>query len=471
MVGAPLKHIVFLAGPSGSHLGAAMIFNARLINKFPNAYISLYTIASCVVQAEKYLGMHSESVRERLRIVVSDVQPATPLPTDAILAIEKGFNEWILKQIDTTPFDTGKHTVAPPSCIIEDFIHGGIGLMEQERHKLTVVPWWPGAAGAMLAQLGNEENGNGSRLSDRMWEAMSRQKAGDEKPFEELYKAELSDRVIHVPGLPPFYEHETVTQFLPQEPIVIEACTSAFSRPLKPFCIGPALDLPPAPAAKPDSTDEFLDKAYAELGPRSVIYMAFGGFFFPLLESAHHLEIIIDQIVAQGFRLVFSLSSPFAHLDQSIKDKITKGGNVILPSWANQLKVLEHPATHYFISHGGWNSTAEAILRGVPIIFWPFALDQTTNAAHVAKNLDCGFELIQVRTGPAKSKAYPDILITGSDEAVREEINNVLEMSKGAKGLQQRLNMKALGQIMRKSIQKGGSGDRALEELGHAIGF
>ncbi|KAG8703364.1 hypothetical protein FRC08_002916 [Ceratobasidium sp. 394] len=52
---------------------------------------------------------------------------------------------------------------------------------------------------------------------------------------------------------------------------------------------------------------------------------------------------------------------------------MTKDGNVIFPAFTNQLKVLEHPAIHYFLSHGGWNSTTEAIVRDVPMIFWPIA--------------------------------------------------------------------------------------------------
>ncbi|KAG9078629.1 hypothetical protein FS749_009323 [Ceratobasidium sp. UAMH 11750] len=89
----------------------------------------------------------------------------------------------------------------------------------------------------------------------------------------------------------------------------------------------------------------------------------------------------------------------------------------------------------------------------------------------VAAQLDCGFELVQIRTGTARTKAYPNTPIVGSDEAVREEMKHVLEMSKGARGGQQRINVKALGTIMRKSIGKGGSGDAGLGEFGRVIGL
>ncbi|KAG8699544.1 hypothetical protein FRC08_005226 [Ceratobasidium sp. 394] len=130
-------------------------------------------------------------------------------------------------------------------------------------------------------------------------------------------------------------------------------------------------------------------------------------------------EIVIEEIVAHGFRLVFALSSPQAQLGDEFKEKMTKGGNVIFPAFTNQLKVLEHSAIHYFLSHGGWNSTTEAIVRDVPMIFWPVAGDQPTNAMQVAAQLDCGFELVQIRTSTARTKAYPDTPIVGSDKAIR----------------------------------------------------
>jgi hypothetical protein len=92
----------------------------------------------------------------------------------------------------------------------------------------------------------------------------------------------------------------------------------------------------------------------------------------------------------------------------------------------------------------------------------------------IAAQHDCGFELIQIRTGAARTVAYGrdgDISIVGSEEAVRGEIQKVLRLTKGARGVQQRLNVKALGKVMRESVGKGGSGDVALERLGKVIGL
>ncbi|KAF8605579.1 UDP-Glycosyltransferase/glycogen phosphorylase, partial [Ceratobasidium sp. AG-I] len=262
-------------------------------------------------------------------------------------------------------------------------------------------------------------------------------------------------------------------------------CSEAFTKPITPFFIGPTVD-PPTPksvdsasttATSRSTVLDFLDRAYTECGPHSVIYVAFGTAFFPLPESIGHLTIILDEILAKGFRLIFALSSAAAKtngLSAEYLEKLVKGGQAIVPEWTNQTRVLEHPAIHYFISHGGWNSTIESVVRGVPMIFWPFGGDQPTNVLQIAAQQDCGFELIQVRTGPAKSTAYrpySDIVVSGTNEAVRSEIRKVLEMSKGGRGEQQRRNTKALGKVILKSLEKGGSADVNLERFGELLGL
>lgn len=100
--------------------------------------------------------------------------------------------------------------------------------------------------------------------------------------------------------------------------------------------------------------------------------------------------------------------------------------------------------------------------------------DQPTNVLQIASQLDCGFELLQIRTGPARSTAYQhdsDIVISGTDEAVRSEIRKVLDMTKGGRGDQQRRNTKALGKVILKSLVKGGSADVDLGRFGELLGL
>ncbi|KAG8735739.1 hypothetical protein FRC10_010222 [Ceratobasidium sp. 414] len=385
--------------------------------------------------------------------------------------------------------------------------------MNKQHHGLPVAAWWVSTVASFLGHYGNAENGGGWRVARAVRAVLDNQEPGMVKSLEEILAEEtIADRVVQVPGLPPHYEHEQIPQSLPKilpfilhmykrwasvqeqvsivlfasfyelEPAAAEASANGPTNPLTPFCVGLAADLPSFvhPNLDINTSDpvlSFMNRAYTDLGAHSVIYVAFGSHFFPTNQSVSHLKILIEEIGAHGFRLVFSVKAEHAKatgLDDEYLETITKSGNAVFPEWTQQLQVLEHPALHYFVSHGGWNSTTEAIVRDVPMIFWPMAGDQPANAMQIARQHDCGFKLMQVRTGLARSVAYDpngDVPIIGSDQGVREEVQRILKMTKGERGVQQRLNIQALGKLARGSIETGGSADVALEKLGKAIGL
>ena len=96
------------------------------------------------------------------------------------------------------------------------------------------------------------------------------------------------------------------------------------------------------------------------------------------------------------------------------------------------------------------------------------------NTMQLATVHNCGFELLQVRTGPAKSTAYQngkDVEIVDTDDAVREEMKQIIELSKGPRGEHQRMNARLLGKVITDSLAPGGSGDLGLEKLGKVLGL
>jgi hypothetical protein len=96
----------------------------------------------------------------------------------------------------------------------------------------------------------------------------------------------------------------------------------------------------------------FLDCAYTDLGAHSVVYVAFGTAFFPMPQSIGHLTLILEEIIAHEYRVIFALSSAAAKstgLNIQFIEKVTATGQVIFPDWTTQADVLEHPVSVGFL--------------------------------------------------------------------------------------------------------------------------
>ncbi|KZT56239.1 glycosyltransferase family 1 protein, partial [Calocera cornea HHB12733] len=150
----------------------------------------------------------------------------------------------------------------------------------------------------------------------------------------------------------------------------------------------------------------------------------------------------------------------------------TSGRGLILP-WAPQVAVLMHPATGWMLSHCGAGGIYEALSQGVPLICWPHVADQQPNASFIVDVVGAGFELLQVRTGPAATRAYrggPDgTKIVGTDEAVKEEIQTVINACRGGEGAGKREAAKRAQKAIQAYMVPGGPAFDELEGLRHFI--
>ncbi|CEL58916.1 UDP-glycosyltransferase 74C1 OS=Arabidopsis thaliana GN=UGT74C1 PE=2 SV=1 [Rhizoctonia solani AG-1 IB] len=506
MSNLPLKHVIFVPAPSWGHLRPALSTALRMAEKFQDLFISLYVYDSEIPKATKYFNAQSSEHSVRVRIVSASGSEAPPVsivnPIQIIKYLEDSFGSWIARELkEPTAAPIQGRPIEKPSWIIEDYFNGGVSVACKDVHGLPIAAWWTTTAASLIGHVGNKDNGHGGRIFEYLSQHpdFSFEKAGD------MFLEGLSDRLISIPGIPVHHEWELFPQYVPflppfatymfgrwsnmlkhidtvaccttfeMEPISGAALGNGLDKPLTTFFIGPAVDL--VSLEKPDPSSpitQFLDNAHTEKGAHSVIYIAFGSAFFPPPTSLSHLTAAIDEIPKAGLKFVFALSSPSAKLDQSWMDAHVQAGNGIFPEWTNQTAVLEHPAIHYFLSHGGWNSAAEALVRGVPMIFWPIAGDQPQNALQIATIHDCGFELLQIRTGPAKSTAYQngaELKIIGTDDAVREEMKHLLKLSRGPRGEHQRKNIKLLAKVITNSLALGGSGDLDLERFGKVVGL
>lgn len=83
---------------------------------------------------------------------------------------------------------------------------------------------------------------------------------------------------------------------------------------------------------------------------------------------------------------------PQGYFPYGLDSRVGERG-LIIRGWAPQLLILSHPSTGGFLSHCGWNSTVEALGRGVPFLAWPIRGDQYHNAKLVVQHLKVGYRV------------------------------------------------------------------------------
>lgn len=66
--------------------------------------------------------------------------------------------------------------------------------------------------------------------------------------------------------------------------------------------------------------------------------------------------------------------------------------NVKVVKWVDQVSLLGHPNIKAFVSHGGYQSTLEAVYQAIPMVVFPHVFDQERNADQIATN-DMGLKL------------------------------------------------------------------------------
>ncbi|WJZ82975.1 hypothetical protein VitviT2T_002693 [Vitis vinifera] len=177
---------------------------------------------------------------------------------------------------------------------------------------------------------------------------------------------------------------------------------------------------------------------------RSVLYVSFGSEVTPTTEEFHELARALEDS-NPPFIWAIKNSSELAFLDE-LEKRVGKRG-LIIRGWAPQLLILSHKSTGGFISHCGWNSTAEAVGLGVPILAWPIRGDQHYNAKLVVKQLKVG------------------AMAVASERAGKEDIVKGIERVMGDEELRKRAGM------LRRRFESGfpGSCEAAFEAVGKFI--
>ncbi|GLT91290.1 hypothetical protein SLE2022_091850 [Rubroshorea leprosula] len=135
----------------------------------------------------------------------------------------------------------------------------------------------------------------------------------------------------------------------------------------------------------------------------SVLYVSFGSEVGPTMQEHPQLADALESserpfiwVIQPGSgregppRHFLGDQPDDGYFPHGLDQKVGKRG-LIIKGWAPQLLILSHPSTGGFLSHCGWNSTVEAIGRGIPFLAWPLRGDQYCNAKLVVQHLRVGY--------------------------------------------------------------------------------
>ncbi|MCD9643561.1 hypothetical protein HAX54_031144 [Datura stramonium] len=205
---------------------------------------------------------------------------------------------------------------------------------------------------------------------------------------------------------------------------------------------------------------KWLDKQ-----PRgSVLYISFGSggtlSHEQLIELATGLEMsgqrflwVIrcpnDRIPNATYFNVQDSTNPLDFLPNGFLER-TKGRGFVQPNWAPQVQVLSHGSISGFLTHCGWNSVLESMVRGIPLIAWPLYAEQRSNAVMLTEDL-------KVALRPK---------IRDDDIVGRWEITEMVKkLMKDEEGKKVHIRMRELKDATRKVLNEDGSSTKALDEL------
>ncbi|PAN13386.1 hypothetical protein PAHAL_2G333000 [Panicum hallii] len=182
--------------------------------------------------------------------------------------------------------------------------------------------------------------------------------------------------------------------------------------------------------------------------PRSVVYASFGS--LSDLDPSEMREVA-RGLLDTGRPFLWVVRASEAHKLPAGYEEEARGRGGLVVSWCPQLEVLAHRAVGCFLTHCGWNSTAEALVAGVPMVAVPQWTDQPMNARYVEAAWRVG-----VRVRPAAA----DGLVRRAEVA-----GGIEEVMAGERSGEYRRNAAAWMEKARAASREGGSSDRNIAEF------
>ncbi|GLB39043.1 putative UDP-glucoronosyl and UDP-glucosyl transferase [Lyophyllum shimeji] len=499
MTSSPMSHVLMVSIPAWGHLRPLCVLAARLVSERDNVLITFLTPPNMFQKSrseiDRQFGSGSPAIKRIRLLSISQFTDPKDLMAVFGLLVQAypGAYETLAqgKSITCSTTGTSFDPAPAPVVVILDFF-----LLESLKatralsgRSVPIISWITGSASSFIRFWGPESRGGMGDLPGKIDAEVARTNKSPVEVGEKLLK-HANGSVVKLPGLPPMYDYEFHPQKLafeiPMSMILIaahefladsdgimiasadayereslDAVRAWFGEMQKPvYVVGPLL--PAGYAAQSDVNEwnaniaDFLSNMLEKHGRRSVLFISFGTVFWPA--TPEYVEELIEALLEKNVPFILAHASPFARISAELSDKVKASGLGMLTPWSPQQFILNHPATGWFLTHGGHGGVTESLGSGIPLICWPFDADQPAAAAHVSQNLKAGFELIEVRTGLGLNPVYRlgGEVPKGNREAVGAEIRRVLDACRGPEGEELRRNAERLKGEFAAAWEEGG---------------
>ncbi|KAH9895030.1 UDP-Glycosyltransferase/glycogen phosphorylase [Cubamyces lactineus] len=499
---APDSHLVSFAFEAWGHTRPLIAFAARVVKMRP-VLVTLFTTDAFYGRIKTELSRSfepdEEAYRSRLRLVSiahGNTFAAEPLDSAFAVAWRKLLNGEDV--VCTKTGDCFPTALQPDALLVEFFSNGPIREVRAScGDKVKIYVWLPNMLAAFWRTCGPEDMGGlGNAHRKALEEARTTGKSYEEIAFRMIFGG--SGVVVRPAGMPPMYDYEYHPQrftllhemgsarftesfdTLELTDGIVSSTAETYEREMvratrkwcednskQAFVVGPlrvsgtnANAYEKELSAASTEVEAFLQNALVAYGEKSVLYISFGSFFWPV-EKPEMLWVFLDVVMELKIPFILSCASPLAMVPDAVKEKVKTYGKGLIATWNPQQFILGHPATGWFVTHGGQNSVLESIATGVPQIFWPFEGDQPLNAVNMTENFDAAYELIEVRTGDGTKPIFRNgRKPVGTIEAVKAEARDVLTKAFGEDGVKKRERLLRLQQEVLSEWDEGGASRR-----------
>ncbi|KAE8246257.1 hypothetical protein A4X13_0g5871 [Tilletia indica] len=536
------RHVVFFGGALWGHARSALHYSVTLCANSPNLVISLLLPPALMIKAKAAVDLTvaeqtpdkglAKDIHARLNFVTLTLPEDYECPADRATSRARVFMDAsVAFQIFWHKIHNEPQELPRPSMLIVDFF------TEYDRQEIKAVNdvpilfWWTCSLNYYVYHFGPEGSGGLGPAFLKTLDTISDLKELDQAQ-EQLWFS-TSDELARTGDVRPHHQYEHICSSMTSRPDIGTfmrvgnynafknadghiLCSASWLEPEARKIVKSYFDnilkKPTYCANLRISTDEsgaifspervtahtphekeifsFLDEKLEKHGAESVLYLSWGTNFAPSTEP-WQADVFIDVMLENKRPFVMSQATVKALKNPGLKERLDgaqKAGLCATAAWIPQEAVLKHKAVGAFITHGGWNSTCEAIGAATPMIFWPFAIDQPFNSSLLSESSEpSSWQLYETR-GPTVSKFTPysfkdgpqisalgEIIPvpTGTPEALRAEFERVLirEAAAGSSELKRRRErMLALRQRFIDSNRPGGESHQAMSDLLNPIG-